>query len=105
VIWIVAGIVAAALGIGAAVTFWDSVRTTVMAWLRARDLDKGALLQAVVMLDRIAVGIRRRVMVRTAAVAEIVSEETLTPDQIDDPTVRALLDQHRQVNIDFLSDL
>lgn len=104
-IWIVAGIVAAALGIGAAVTFWDAVRTTVMAWLRARNLDKAALVQAVIMLDRIAVGIRRRVMVRTAAVSEIVSEETLTLDQIDDPAVRELLEQHDRVNIDFLQDL
>ncbi|MFC4055079.1 hypothetical protein ACFOY4_35780 [Actinomadura syzygii] len=99
------GLVAAALGAGAAVAFWDTVRTEVMNWLRARNLDKGALLEAVIVLDRVAVGIRRRVVVRTAAVPETVSEETLTLDQIDDPQVRALLEQHDQVNIDFLQDL
>ena len=105
VIFLVAGLIAAALGAGVAITFWDAIRETVAGWLRRRDLEKSALMGAVVLLDRVAVGVRRRIRVRTARKVEIISEQNLTLDQIDDPDLRALVQQHGQLEVDILHDL
>ncbi|RKS74315.1 hypothetical protein BZB76_2826 [Actinomadura pelletieri DSM 43383] len=104
-IWIVAGLVAAALGAGAVITFWDTVRTTVENWLNAHSLNKGALQRAVIVLDKGAVRVRRRIVVQTSYAPQIISEESLSLDQIDVPEVRALLERHDQVEIDILHDL
>ncbi len=104
-IFLVAGLIAAALGAGAAITFWDTVRAAITGWLHRHNLDKSALMEAVIQFDRLAVGVRRRIKVRTYRGPEIISEEHLAIDQIDDPSLRALIQQHSQVDVDILHDL
>jgi hypothetical protein len=104
-IFLVAGLIAAALGVGVAITFWDSIRTAITGWLRRHGLEQSALMEAVIQFDRLAVGVRRRIKVRTYRGTEIISEERLAIDQIDDPNLRALLRQHSEVNVDILRDL
>ena len=104
-IFLVAGLIAAALGAGVAITFWDSIRTAVTGWLHQHDLEKSALMEAVIQFDRLAVGVRRRIKVRTYRGTEIISEEHLAIDQIDDPNLRALVQQHSQVDVDVLHDI
>jgi hypothetical protein len=104
-IFLVAGIIAAVIGAGAAVTFWDSVRTAITGWLHRHNLEKSALMEAVIRFDRVAVGIRRRIRVKTACGVEVISEEQLSIDEIDDPELRALLSRHSEVDVDVLHDL
>jgi len=103
-IWLVVGLVAAALSGGVVITFWNTGRETVLQWLRRHGLDKTVLTEAVILLDRIAVGIRRRIRISTPQSTEIISEEALTLDQIDDPKIRAWAEQHSHVAIDMLHD-
>jgi hypothetical protein len=104
-ILLIAGIVAAVVGAGAAVTFWDSIRTVITGWLHRHGLDRSALMEAVIRFDKLAVKVRRRITVRTSRGVEIISEEQLSIDQIDDPQLRALVQQHSQVDVDILHDL
>jgi hypothetical protein len=105
VIFLVAGVIAAVIGAGAVVTFWDSVRNLITGWLRQRGLEKSALMEAVIQFDRLAVAIRRRVKVKTRSGVEIISEERLSIEQIDDPHLRTLVALHGQVDVDILQDL
>jgi hypothetical protein len=106
VIFLVAGIIAAVAGAGATITFWDSVRSAITGWLRRNGLDKSALMEAVIQFDRLAVGIRRRIRVKTPRRGvEVISEERLSIDQIDDQSLRALVARHSQVDVDILHDL
>jgi hypothetical protein len=105
VIFLVAAIIAAVAGAGAAVTFWDSVRTTIASWLRRHNLDKSALMAAVIRFDRLAVAIRRQIIVTTSRGVEIISEQHMSINEIDEPRLRALAQQHSQVDVDILHDL
>jgi hypothetical protein len=93
-------------GTVATVAFWPTVVNRVADWLRRHDLDRSALMSATVLLDRVAVGVRRRIRVRTHTLGfQNVADETLSPDQIDDPQVRALLERRSQVQYDIMEQL
>lgn len=101
---VVVALVAALFGAAVVVTFWGAVKDAVGAWLRERGLDKSALMSAVVVLDKLAVGIRRRVKVRTAQGLYVVLDQELRIEDIDDPTIRAMVEQ-QHTEIDILNDL
>ena len=96
--------VAALVGAGAAtVVFWTTIKDVLSRWLRERNLQESALMSAVVILDRLAVGIRRQLRVHTHAYGvQIISEEQLSIDQIDDPEVRAQVERRPHVELDIL---
>ncbi|MEU7882980.1 hypothetical protein [Microbispora bryophytorum] len=106
-IWlVVAAVVAAAGAATATIVFWNSVRTTVAAWLHRNNLHTSALMSATVLLDRIAVGVRRRVRVQTRTHGvRVIADEELTLDQVDDPKVKAQLARDGHLNIDIMHHL
>ncbi|WP_432932395.1 hypothetical protein ACQPZZ_14635 [Microbispora sp. CA-135349] len=104
--WVVAAVVAAAGAATVTVVFWDDVRTSVAAWLHRNDLNHGALMSAVILLDDTASTVRRRIRVQTRQHGvRVISDEEITYDQIDDPAVRAQLARDRHTSIDIMHHL
>lgn len=104
-IGVILALLGAALGGAAVVTFWNSVREAVTGWLQRNNLTKSALTEAVIVLDKLAVGIRRRIIVQTAQRREVVREEELSLDQIDDPQVRAEIQKRSHVQLDIMHQI
>ncbi|WP_329179202.1 hypothetical protein [Streptomyces sp. NBC_01477] len=104
-IHIVLALVAALAGAAAVVTFWGAVKDAVGAWLRERGLAKSALMSAVVVLDKLAVGVRRRVRLRTAQGLCVILDQELGIEDIDDPRIRAMAEKQQHTEIDILNDL
>lgn len=86
----------AALGALFAVTLSKDVQQRVAQWLREHGLANSALMDAVVYLEKVGSTIRAsvRVMTRTQHTEILTLERTYSIDQIDDPAVRAALQQH-----------
>ncbi|GGM45683.1 hypothetical protein ACFFX1_22320 [Dactylosporangium sucinum] len=104
-IWLVWAVVAAVVGTAAVVvvTSWPEVAELLQRWLRRNNLTKSSLATAVVVLDRLAVGVRRVVRVTThAGVTRKVSTEEIDIDDIDDPELRATLQRTGHAEGDVL---
>lgn len=56
--WILVGV--GLLAAGAAIYFWDWVRTEISSWLRRNGYSQSKLMSAFIKLDRVVVGIRAR---------------------------------------------
>lgn len=83
--------------------FWDDIRDQVAAWLRECGLDKSVLMDAWIVLDRLAVGIRRKIFVETKQTGEVmISETTFALDKIDDPETRVELEKRGHVKKQIL---
>ncbi|MFD7731689.1 hypothetical protein ACFV6F_15035 [Kitasatospora phosalacinea] len=95
---------AAAIGAAVAVTFWNGIVEAVSRWLREHGLADSDLMAAVVTLDRLAVGVRQRLTVRTPAGFTVILDEELDLDDIDDPQVLAELERRGYFEIDLLND-
>lgn len=98
--------IAAVAGAGAGalvVTFWDDIRRILREWLADHNLQQSALSSAVVILDRLAVGVRRKLRVRAPQHGtRVISEEHISLDQVDDPRLRALLETKGYAEADIL---
>ncbi len=80
------------LGVGAAaattVIFWDSIRETVVDWLDRNGFEDSWVKEVIVFIDKIVVGIRERIFVRTKDNREIkISDKPIDESKIDDPEV------------------
>ena len=104
-IQIVLALAAALIGTAVAVTFWGAVKDAVGKWLRELGLEKSALMSALVVLDKLAVGVRRQVKVRTADGPYVIIDQEMRLEDIDDPKIRALAEQQPHTEIDILHDL
>jgi hypothetical protein len=100
--WLVIAAVAALAGV--VVSLSNDVRQSVAAWLRAHHLAETALMDAWILLDATASGVRVRLRLTTRryGTQEIVLDRVYRPDQIDDPQVRALLQQRSHAKIRIL---
>ncbi|MUG91333.1 hypothetical protein F7734_02050 [Scytonema sp. UIC 10036] len=72
--------------------FWKDIRENVAAWLRKKGLQKSALMDAWVILDKLATGIKSSIFVKTRDTGtQQVSEQEYTEEELydSDPNVYA----------------
>lgn len=100
-------VLGAALAGAATVSLSSDLRQSVAAWLRAHGLARSALMDAWVVLDRTAAGIRAVLRLTTPAYGTqlMVLDRRYEFDQIDDPDVRALLHRRRHVELNVLDQM
>jgi hypothetical protein len=99
IFYAIAAVIAAA--IGASLT--NDVRQRVAAWLREHGLANSMLMDAVVLLDNVATGVKARVRVtaRNRSSEMLSIEKTYRYDQITDPQLRTALERsgHAEQNV------
>ena len=101
---VIAAVVALA---GAAVTLSNEIRQRVASWLREHDLNRSALMKAVILLDRSASGIRGRLQLGTEryGTRTVVLARTFAWSEIDDPALVAALRSAGHARADVLHQL
>ncbi|HKI03288.1 MAG TPA: hypothetical protein VKK31_15020 [Thermoanaerobaculia bacterium] len=96
--WLLFSMGAALLAAIFASVYWQQVASEVAGWLRSRGLAKTALMDAWVWIDYHMTKVRSRIFIKDHQGQAIqISVKTLSPEQVDDPEVRALLDRQGSV--------
>lgn len=105
-------IIEIAIGLGALLfsawvvtKFWPEIKDTVSSWLRERNLDESALMDAVVILDKLVTNVRCRIIVETKKTGkQTVEEKILTIEELQksDPDIYKELQKKGHVEVDIM---
>lgn len=81
-----------------ALVFWEWVVEAITDWLHDHDLQKSALMDAWIHLERVGTRVRTRIFTKKkhSARAVRIEERTVSMDEIDDEDVRRELERRRQ---------
>ena len=98
-------LIAAALAVAFGASLSNGVRRRVASWLRQHGLAKSMLMDVVVVLDKVASGIKAKVRVtaRNRPTEMLSIEKTYRYDQIKDPQLRAELQRRGHAEQDVLA--
>jgi len=87
---------------------WPEIKDAISSWLRKNNLSKSALMSALVIFDRIAVGIRRRIIVETPQTGtKTIEDETFSEEKLrkEEPDVYKELQKRNHVEIDVMEQI
>ena len=96
--------VLAAFGALLSATLMTDVQRRIARWLRDNGLADSALMDAIVLLDKIGSGIKVSIRVATTQRSEVLTlEKTYSIDQIKDAGLRAELEQRQHAERNVMS--
>jgi len=87
---------------------WPEIKDAISSWLRKNNLSKSTLMSALVIFDKIAVGIRRRIIVKTPQTGtRTIEEKTFSEKEIrkEEPDVYKQLQTKSRIKFDVMDQI
>ncbi len=101
--------VIAAVALLFAFYLWNQYRDKIAAWLRENNLERSALMEAVVFFDKVSSYVKTKLQVYTQKTGRrILEEKTLTQQEVADlmkkePEIARIISQGRTASVDLIA--